>query len=159
MNVSILLIESFFEMNYAAGIYHGQNSEPLLCRLEDGVFLPLILTMVMLHGDPLLRRVNEIINRVVGAGIYNYWISMRLHLFQLRSRKIAIIIPFEEYYSFNLYHMHPVFYLLLMGWCLRYFLIYGRVVVPSRNKKKNMKLKMGVLLQYVLLCRDYKGIC
>ena len=105
-------------MEYTAGFYRGQNSELMLCMLEDGVFLPLILTMVMLHGDPLLRRVNEIIDRVVEAGIYNYWISLLLYLFQLRSRKMAIVIPFEEYYNFNLYHMQPAFYLVLMGWCL-----------------------------------------
>jgi len=117
-NVSILLKESLFEMYYAAEGYRGEKSEPSLCRLEDGVFLPLILTMVMLHGDPLLRRFNEIIDRVVEAGIYNYWISQEMYLFQLRSRKKAIVIPFEGYYSFNLYHMQPAFYLLLMGWCL-----------------------------------------
>jgi len=117
-NVSILLIENFFEISYAADFYHGQNSEPLLCRLEDGVFLPLSLKMIMLYGDPMLRRVTEIIVRVFESGIYNYWISLELYLFQLRSRKIGIVIPFEGYYSFNLYHMQSAFYLLLMGWCL-----------------------------------------
>ena len=32
------------------------------------------LSMVMLNGDPLLRRVSEIIDRVVEAGFYNFWI-------------------------------------------------------------------------------------
>jgi hypothetical protein len=133
MNVSILLIESIFEMNYAAGIYHGQNSEPLLCRLEDGVFLPRSLTMEMLHGDPLLRRVNEIIERVVEAGIYNNWISLYLHRLQLSFRKIATVISFEEYYSFNLYHMQTAFYLVLLRWCLSTFsfmveLLYHHVI-------------------------------
>jgi len=117
-NVSILLIEDIFEMMYAAGLYNGQNSEPLLCRLEDGVFFPLSVTIIMLYGDPLLRRVTEIIDRVVEAGIYNYWISLKLYLFELRSRKKAIVIPFEGYYSFNLYHMQPAFYLFLIGCCL-----------------------------------------
>jgi len=31
---------------------------------------------------------------------------------------ISIVNPLEEYYSFNLYHMQPALYLLLMGWCL-----------------------------------------
>jgi len=117
-NVSILLKEHFIEMRYDSGFLRGQNSEPLLCRLEDGVFLPLSLKMKMQYGDPLLRRVNEIIDRVVEAGIYNNWISLLFHLYQLKSKKTAIVIPFEGYYSFNLYHMQSAFYLLLMGWCL-----------------------------------------
>jgi hypothetical protein len=113
-NVSIFVNENnFYMFNFAF-----RESETLLCRLDDGVILPLILTMEMLHGDPLLRRVNEIIDRVVEAGIYNHWISLHLHQLHLHYRVISIVIPFEEYYSFNLYHMLPAFYLLLMGWCL-----------------------------------------
>jgi len=65
-----------------------------------------------------LRRVNEIIGGVVEAGIYNYWISLLFHRIKLSSQQIAIVQLLDEYYSFNLYHMQPAFYLLLMGWCL-----------------------------------------
>jgi len=71
--------------------------------------------MVMLHGDPLLRRVSEIIGRVVEAGLFNFWISLQMHGRKLFSRKVAIFHPNDAYYSFNLYHMQPAFYLLLMG--------------------------------------------
>jgi hypothetical protein len=74
--------------------------------------------MLMFHGDPLMRRVNEIINRIVEAGLYNHWIYVRINHIKLLSRKIAIVHPLDEYYSFNLYHMQPAFFLLLMGWCL-----------------------------------------
>jgi hypothetical protein len=117
-NVSILLTDMLAEENYATGVYVGKNSEPLLCKLEDGVFLNTGLTMLMIHGDPLMRRFNEIINRVVEAGLYNYWISVRINRIKLLSRRIAFVHPLDEYYSFNLYHMQPAFYLLLMGWCL-----------------------------------------
>jgi hypothetical protein len=117
-NVSVLLVDKSVEENYASGAYVGENSEPLLCRLDDGGFFTTYLTMIMFHGDPLMRRVNEIINRVVEAGIYNYWISMTMDRIKLKSRKIGIVRPFDGYYSFNLCHMQPSFYLLLMGWCL-----------------------------------------
>jgi len=65
-----------------------------------------------------MKRVTEIIDRVVEAGIYNYWISLSMNLRKLHSRKLAIFHPLDEYYSFNLYHMQPAFYFLLMGWCL-----------------------------------------
>jgi hypothetical protein len=89
--------------------------------------------MVMLHGDPLMRRVSEIIDRVVEAGLYNYWISFSTNILKLLSRKIAIVNPLDGYYSFNLNHMQPAFYLLLMGWCLCAIcfmveLLYNRVL-------------------------------
>jgi hypothetical protein len=117
-NVSFLVHDIEAEILYALGDFISEDSKPLLCGLEDGVFFPTSLTMMMLHGDPLLRRVNEIIDRVVEAGIYNYWISLKLNSYKLSFRKIAIVQQLDEYYSFNLYHMQPAFCLLLMGWCL-----------------------------------------
>jgi hypothetical protein len=117
-NVSILLPDIVAELYYAGGYFIGENSETSLCRLGDRVVLTYGISMVMFHGDPLLRRVTEIIDRVVEAGIYNYWISLILNEYKLFYRKIAIFHPLDGYYSFNLYHMQPVFSLLLMGWCL-----------------------------------------
>jgi hypothetical protein len=104
-----------------------------LCRLEDGVVFSLGITMIMFHGDPLMRRVTEIIDRVVEAGIYTHWSSMRMYWLKLSSRKITIVHPLDGYYSFNLYHMQPAFYLLLMGWCISALsfileLLYSRVL-------------------------------
>jgi hypothetical protein len=135
-NVSVLLADIFVEENYAAGVYVGKNSEPLLCRLEDGVVSTSGLRMIMFHGDPLMRRVNEIINRVVESGIYNYWNSVRINYFKLLSRKIAIVQPLDEYYSFNLYHMQPAFYLLLMGLCLSVLCFFGEVFFNRGLSKK-----------------------
>jgi hypothetical protein len=117
-NVSILLSDMSVETFYPLGIFFGENGEPFLCRLEDGVMFSSMPTMLMFFGDPLLKRVNEIIGRVVEAGIYKFWISLHSHWLKFWTQKIAIFQPFEEYYSFNLYHMLPAFYLLLIGWCL-----------------------------------------
>jgi hypothetical protein len=117
-NVSIILPDMSAEFKYAIGDTVGDNSEPLLCKLEDGVVFPYSLTMLMYHGDPLMRRVKNIIDRVVEAGLYNYWISLKIDLNKISVSKIAIVRPLDDYYSFNLYHLQTVFYLLLMGWCL-----------------------------------------
>jgi hypothetical protein len=117
-NVSVLLTDLFSEEAYASGVFLGENSEPLLCRLEDGVVFNCGRTMLMFHGDPLLTRVNEIIDGVVEAGIYDFWFSFSMVKHKLQSRKIAIVHPLDGYYSFSLYHMQPAFFLLLMGWCL-----------------------------------------
>jgi hypothetical protein len=135
-NVSLLLPDIEAEEKYAAGVSVGENSKPLLCRLEDGVFFNGGLTMLMLHGDPMMRRVNEIIHRVVEAGLYNYWISMKLNYFKLRSRKIAIFQPLDGYYSFKLYHMEPAFYLLLMGCCLSVLCFFVEVLYIRVLSKK-----------------------
>ena len=132
-NVSLLLSDIVAERYYAGDFFIGENSESSLCRLEDSVVLNPGISMVMFHGDPLLRRVTEIIDRVVEAGIYNYWISLNLIEYKSFSRKIVIVHPLDGYYSFNLYHMQPAFYLLLIGWCLSALcfmveLFYNRVL-------------------------------
>jgi hypothetical protein len=71
-NVSVLLIDNYVEDNYASGLYVGENSESLLCRLEDGVIFTTGLTMMMFHGDPLMRRFNEIIDRVFEADLQKF---------------------------------------------------------------------------------------
>jgi hypothetical protein len=131
--VSILLGDINAEYSYTNGKYLGQNFEPLLCGLEDGVAFTTDLSMLMFHGDPLLRRVNEIIDRVIEAGIYNYWFSLQMNMEKIGSRKITITHPLDGYYNFNLYHMQPAFYLLLMGWCVSALcimveLLYNRVL-------------------------------
>jgi hypothetical protein len=120
-NLSILWYDLDIEFRFASGNFSGENSEPLLCKLEDGVVYNTGLTMVMFYGDPLMRRVSEIIDRVVEAGIYNYWISQKLHLIKLYAQRISIVNRFDEFYSFNLYHMQPAFYLLLICWSISAF--------------------------------------
>ena len=132
-NVSFILPDHYAEEIYAQGDFIGKNSEPLVCKLEDGVLLQTGHTMVMLHGDPLMKRVTEIIDRVFESGIYNFWISLRMYQLKVLSRKISLSNPIVEYSDFNLYHMQPAFCLLLMGWCLSVLcfvleLLYNRVL-------------------------------
>jgi hypothetical protein len=128
-----LFADTDAESKYAQGLMLDENSEPALCKLEDGVVFSNALRMLMLQGDPLLRRVTEIIDRVVEGGIYNYWVSREMNWIKINFRKIRIRLPNDEYYSFNLYHMQSAFYLLLIGWCLSalcfmYELFYNRVL-------------------------------
>jgi hypothetical protein len=132
-NVSIILADITAELNYAIGDFVGKNSKPLLCKLEYGVVVPASLTMLMFHGDPLMGRVNDIIDRVVEAGLYNYWISLEFNLLKLEYRKIFMVDLLDDYYSFDIYHLQTVFYLLLMGWCLSavcfmFEVLYNRVL-------------------------------
>jgi len=132
-NVSFILMDKIAEENYAVGSYLGENSEPLVCPLDDGVVFSFGQSMIMFHGDPLMRRFNVIINHVIEAGLHNYWETIQMNVYKNYYRKIAIPHPLDGYYSFNLYHMHPAFYLLLLGWCLSAFcfmveVLYNRVL-------------------------------
>ena len=84
--------------------------------------------MIMFHGDLLMRRVTEIIDRLVEACIYSHWHSKHIEYLKLFSRKIGIFHPLDEYYSFKLYHMQPAFFLLFMGWCLSAFCFIAEVL-------------------------------
>jgi hypothetical protein len=117
-NVSLLIPDISFEYNFAIGNMVDENSKPLLCRLEDGVFSSYSIKMLMIHADPLMRRVNEIIDCVVEAGLYNHWIYLHFNWQKILNKKVGVVHPLDGYYSFNLYHTETAFYLLLMGWCL-----------------------------------------
>ena len=117
-NVSIMLFDIEFEIRNAIDGYSSENSKPLLCGLEDGALFPASYTMLMFHGDPLMRRVNEIVISMYEAGVYNHWISLHVSMQRILYRKVTTVQSPNGYYSFNLNHMQPSFYVLLMGWCL-----------------------------------------
>jgi hypothetical protein len=132
-NVSLLFVDTHAETFYDSGYFVGENSEPLVCGLEDGVVFKLGLSMIMFHGDPLMKRVNEIIIRVVEAVLHNYWIKIELNKYKVHAHRIAIFNLIDEYYSFKLHHLQPAFYILLMGWfisviCFIVELLYNRVL-------------------------------
>jgi hypothetical protein len=120
-NVSVYLSDNEFETVSRNGGFSGENGEPLLCRIDDGVIFNLRSVMLMFYGEPLLKRINDAFDRVVEAGLYNYWFSLFVEVYKIGYYKIPIFNPLDEYYSFNLYHMQPAFYLLLIGLCLSAF--------------------------------------
>jgi len=136
-NVSIILWDKSAEEKYASGDWVGENSEPLLCKIEDGIFVSYGQSMLMFHGDPLIKRVNDIIDRVVEAGLHKFWESLQINWYKLYSRKIAIVHPLDGYYSFNLYHMQSAFCLLLMGWCLSAFCFMVEVIYIRLISKRH----------------------
>ena len=136
-NVSILSLDKIPEEFFASGDLVGENSEPFLCRLEDGEIYSYGKSMVIFHGDPLMTRVYDIIDRVVEAGLHSFWNSLRLNCLKIYSRKIAIVHLLDEYFSFKLYHMQPAFYLLFIGWCLSAFCFMVEVLYSRLISKRN----------------------
>jgi hypothetical protein len=79
--------------NYDNGVNAGENSESLLCRLEDGVVLNTSLRIIIFLGDTLLRRVYKIIDLVVEEFLYKIWISITMNEHKLFSRKVTLVHP------------------------------------------------------------------
>jgi hypothetical protein len=136
-NVSVFLTDHVFKFVSDNGGIAGDKGVPLLCRVDDGVFLNTRYVMIMLYGEPLLKRINDILVRVVEAGIYNCWISRVVNRYKLLYKRIAIVNPLDEYYSFNLYHMQPAFYLLLMGLCLSVICLVIELLCYRLLKKRS----------------------
>jgi hypothetical protein len=64
-NVSVLLLDKEAKDNYVRGDFVGENSESFLCSLEDGIIHGFGQSMIIFHGDPLKRRITELINHLV----------------------------------------------------------------------------------------------
>jgi hypothetical protein len=114
----VYLFDMVAEGIYSIGNSFGENSELLLCRLENGVVFSFRRSMIKCHGDQLLKRVTVIIDRVDEAVIHNYWISLRMKLCKSLPRKIDLVHLLDGCYSFNLVYMQSAFYLLWMALCL-----------------------------------------
>jgi hypothetical protein len=117
-NVSILSDFLSFQGQYDVGNLTDENSKPLFSQIEDWSTKRSGYAMIMLHGSPLMCRVDGIIRHVLEAGLYLKWLETHRHADKLTARSIAISRPVDEYYSFSLHHMQPAFYLLLMGYGL-----------------------------------------
>jgi hypothetical protein len=74
--------------------------------------------MLVRVGDPLLERIDEIIQRVVEAGMFMQWKKLHLDKIKIESGTIHSYSLLDDYYSFTLEHMQPAFYMLLMGFCI-----------------------------------------
>jgi hypothetical protein len=120
-NVSVFMSDQIFQYESSQFRYVGGNGEPLFCGIDDGMYLNGQSVMIMFYGEPLLKRVNEIFGRVVEAGLYKFWLSQYTNLYKVLYRSIPIVNPLDEYYSFNLHHMQPAFFLFLIGLCLSAF--------------------------------------
>jgi hypothetical protein len=117
-NISLILDELSIEERYFSSSLMDENSKPLLCRLEDGIVMYGDSVMMMRMGDPLLERINDIIDSVVEAGIFMQWKKSHFDNMKVRAGAIRSNIPVNNYHSFAMEHMLPAFYLLLMGYAV-----------------------------------------
>ena len=70
--INFFISDFLAELINAIGKFVGENSEPFMCRIEDGVIYSSVLSMITFHGGPSMRRVSEIIDRLVEAVLYSH---------------------------------------------------------------------------------------
>ena len=117
-NISLILDEVGIEEKFSSSSLMDENSKPLICPLHDGIVATLNYAMIMRVGNPLLERIDEIIQTVVEAGMFMQWKKLHFDKLKIQSRTIGRYSLLGDYYSFTLEHMQPAFYILLMGFCI-----------------------------------------
>jgi hypothetical protein len=143
-NISIILEEVDTEEKYSTPSLMDENSKALICPLADGVMMiicpladgvmmTLLIAMIMRVGDPLLERIDEIIQRVVEARIFMQWKKSHFDKVKLGSGTLHSYSILDDYHSFTLEHMQPAFSMLLMDFCISTLILlleltYHRVI-------------------------------
>jgi hypothetical protein len=59
-NVSVFLPDHYLQIASVNGYNVGENGETLLCKIDDVVFFNVQSVMIMLYGEPLLKRINPL---------------------------------------------------------------------------------------------------
>ena len=87
----------------------------LLCKLDDGDFLPITYAMGMSKDNPLLPFVDTIILRIVESGIFLKRKQESFELEKIKAKNFMLPSLISDYCDLNMKHMQPAFYLLFLG--------------------------------------------
>lgn len=117
-NISLIIEELSVEEKYSTSSLIDENSKPLICPLDDGIVMTVNAVMMVRMGDPLLGRIDEIIQRVVEAGLFMQWKKSYFDKIEIESGTLHRYSLLDDYNSFTLEHMQPAFYMLLTGLCI-----------------------------------------
>jgi hypothetical protein len=100
----------------------------------------IVLTVTIFHEDRVIREVTKIVDRVVEAVLYIFWLSLRIHVWKLLSRKIVIFQPFDLWNISSLYPHANCLPSPFNGLVSKYPLLYGRGFVHSRITNKILNI-------------------
>jgi hypothetical protein len=118
-NLSILTSELLYKFQNSI-IPSDDTSSNSLCQIEDGVVEHGPIVMVLPKGSVLLDPINDIILRVVEAGVFGEWVAMTDHMLMVKQKSFIPGGLSDEYYKLTLEHLQSAFYLLLIGYCLSF---------------------------------------
>jgi hypothetical protein len=92
------------------------NGDSLLCRLPDKIS-GYDITMFMQKGNPLFRPVNDVILRLMEAGLVDLWWSLVVYTQKLSTEKEGEVAPIT-FFVFSLSHLYVAFTCLALGYCV-----------------------------------------
>ncbi|KAJ9597408.1 hypothetical protein L9F63_011729 [Diploptera punctata] len=116
-NISVIWSEGLMKYMILDGLV-DKAGKPLLCTFFGSTVSTTNTVMYLVKGSPLLQRVNDVISRVIEAGMYYQWVEMFYHGLQIKARVIGLASLADDYYNLNMEHMQSPFYLLLIGLCI-----------------------------------------
>jgi hypothetical protein len=117
-NSAVLWNDYLIEYYTLKGLFDSATGRPLLCKVPDGTVLITNDVIYVPHGNPLLDRTNEIIGRVLEAGLYSKWYASFKNRLKVEARVIRIPSLANEYCNLNIEHMQSAFYMLFLGYML-----------------------------------------
>jgi hypothetical protein len=116
-NMSILFEHLNIEICRDLGKLRDENKRPLLFELEDGGVTRVEMLLLVYRGNPLLELINNVIDRMVEAGIVLHIKKMEFHKERILSIP-DILGPHDTYSAFGVSHLQTAFYLLMLGYLL-----------------------------------------
>jgi hypothetical protein len=124
---NVATIANNLDINFRSNITH------LLCRLEDDIFR-FSLAMFMAKGNPLLAPVDNIILRLLEAGLLHQWLKEHK-----RSMKRGMHDDDNKYFVFAVSHLSAAFGCLILGHILSFFificeLLYHRFLTVHHSQ-------------------------
>jgi hypothetical protein len=112
---------------HANGTWTDENNRPLACKLEYGGVDTSGAAFWVSRGSPLLEFINELIGRIVEAGIFMQ-ISNR-GLYKAKVKSMFHSPTFDDtYYAISVSHLQTVFYLLLLGYLLAFACVVTEIL-------------------------------
>jgi hypothetical protein len=98
--------------DYMAAVrYVDSNGNPLFCHLDETFSRQYITTSVQ-KGSPMLARYNDVIQRVIEAGILDQWWA------ELKFQARNFTVPVGDYIPLSMEHLQSAFYMLILGYAI-----------------------------------------
>lgn len=111
----------FQEFDYYKHKFVDENGDSLLCRLP-GKISGYLIAMFMQKGNPLFRPVNDVILRIMEAGLVNFWWSLIVERQKFTRNPETEDTPIT-FFVFSMSHLYVAFTFLVVG-CGLSFLVF-----------------------------------
>ncbi|KDR17328.1 hypothetical protein L798_08946 [Zootermopsis nevadensis] len=143
-NISTVCADVYTMYAKSIGLSTDENNRPLLCDLDDGDVVNLEIVMAVLKGNPLLEHINDVIDRIVEAGIFMQWTNRFIDEAKI-STKATLSYPLgDEYLNISIKHMQSAIYLLMFGCALAFLSFFIEIAwhkLISKRRLSHVKTK------------------